>query len=76
MENLYRVKAWTGPGLVGYYAAKLRAANIKVTCEGTEYVYAEIPGESRYAATDAAKKALYGNAKSAFMQVQAVEVFS
>ena len=26
MTNLYRVKAWTGPGFVGHYAAKLRAS--------------------------------------------------
>lgn len=74
--NLYRVKAWTGPGFVGHYAAKLREANIKVTCEGTEHVYAEIEGENRYAAADAAKIAMYGNTKPAFMQVQAIEVWS
>ena len=72
--NLYRVKAWTGPGFVGHYAAKLRAENIKVICEGTEHVYAEIEGESRDAATDAAKMALYGNTGSAFMQINVVEM--
>jgi hypothetical protein len=76
MTNLYRITAWTGPGFVGHYAAKLRAANIKVTCEGTEHVYAEIPGENRYAAADAAKIALYGNTEPAFMQIKAVEVWS
>jgi hypothetical protein len=74
--NLYRVKAWTGPGFVSHYAAKLREANIKVTCEGTEHVYAEIEGESRYAVTNTAKMALYGNTEPAFMQVNAVEVWS
>lgn len=39
------MRFWTGPCSVAAFAAKFREAGLRVTCEGTESVWAESEGE-------------------------------
>ena len=46
----FTVRWFTGPTMVTEIAAKMRAAGLEVTCEGTEHVFTACPGWSRESA--------------------------
>lgn len=45
-----KLKTWTGPCEVRFFAERLRSAGVAVTCEGTEHIYVDSPGSDSYRA--------------------------